>query len=270
MVYNREIESACTLCMCCRMCCCHGCRMCCCHGLSRLLYSLCVCVQDETDGVAARIKFSLTGKRRKNKKSSPKILPSENPAPTNHSPAPPPPSTSSPSSSLSSSTTTPIPPSLPKTSISPPPSISSNASLPALPTDTHPLLEDAAPANHDLVTSSLPHPLPPTPPPNLITPNVREEARLEQSSSEESLAEDEQEEEEEEKVGGGGEGRGANKVVGTTQKDVGRCLSVEDEGRVRSFVTEFVAQRLVPHLEAVLKNLNEWVGPKYLSPRVSL
>ena len=40
---------------------------------------------------------------------------------------------------------------------------------------------------------------------------------------------------------------------------VGLCLSLEDHNRLRAFVQEFVGQRLLPHLEAVLKNLNEWV-----------
>lgn len=39
----------------------------------------------------------------------------------------------------------------------------------------------------------------------------------------------------------------------------GLCLSLEDHNRLRAFVHEFVGQRLLPHLEAVLKNLNEWV-----------
>ena len=43
--------------------------------------------------------------------------------------------------------------------------------------------------------------------------------------------------------------------------DAGQFLSAEDEDGVRNFVNEFVAQRLVPHMEAVLKNLNEWVCP---------
>lgn len=42
-------------------------------------------------------------------------------------------------------------------------------------------------------------------------------------------------------------------------KAVGTYLSAEDENVLRNFVSEFVGQKLVPHLEAVLKNLNEWV-----------
>ena len=42
---------------------------------------------------------------------------------------------------------------------------------------------------------------------------------------------------------------------------MGSYLSADDEEIVRAFVSEFVGQRLVPHLEAVLKNLNEWVSP---------
>ena len=40
---------------------------------------------------------------------------------------------------------------------------------------------------------------------------------------------------------------------------VGLCLSLEDHHQLKAFVQEFVGQRLLPHLEAVLKNLNEWV-----------
>lgn len=40
---------------------------------------------------------------------------------------------------------------------------------------------------------------------------------------------------------------------------VGQCLTLEDHNALRSFVQEFVGQRLLPHLEAALKNLNEWV-----------
>ena len=60
-----------------------------------------------------------------------------------------------------------------------------------------------------------------------------------------------------------GEERGGERREGgrTAPDDVGQFLSAEDETRMRNFVTEFVAQRLVPHLEAVLKNLNEWVSP---------
>ncbi|CAI8014074.1 Trafficking protein particle complex subunit 8 [Geodia barretti] len=202
--------------------------------------------EDETDGLSSKLRFSITGKQRRHKKSL-KISP-KNPTPPNHSPAP---VTSSPSSSLSSSTSTAhaTPPLLPTTSISPPPSISSNSSLPVLPTDTHPLLEDA-PANNETIA------------PATITPNVREEAKLVQSSSEDSITEMN---ENKDKRGEGeereGEERGGERREGgrTAPDDVGQFLSAEDETRMRNFVTEFVAQRLVPHLEAVLKNLNEWL-----------
>ena len=66
---------------------------------------------------------------------------------------------------------------------------------------------------------------------------------------------------------GEGEERGGERREGgrTAPDDVGQFLSAEDETRVRNFVTEFVAQRLVPHLEAVLKNLNEWVSPSTIA-----
>lgn len=54
--------------------------------------------------------------------------------------------------------------------------------------------------------------------------------------------------------------KGGNKVAGVRGKAVGNHLSAEDETIVRNFVSEFVGQKLIPHLEAVLKNLNEWVG----------
>ena len=82
---------------------------------------------------------------------------------------------------------------------------------------------------------------------------MREEARLVQSSSEESLPEDDEQSVTE------GEG-----PVGGARSEVGRFLSAEDEGGVKNFVVDFVAQRLVPHLEAVLKNLNEWVSPSII------
>ena len=63
-----------------------------------------------------------------------------------------------------------------------------------------------------------------------------------------------------EETGGGGEG----KVVGGRGRSVGRFLSTGDESVIRNFVAEFVGQRLVPHLEAVLKNLNEWVSPSII------
>ena len=194
------------------------------------LYSL----QDETDG---KFKFSI-GKRKK--KKSAKIV--KDSPPTNHtsplpvtpSPASPPPSSSSLSLPIPTTSSIPVPQ-------PPPSSSSSSSSLTALPTNTHPLLEEA-PINHDA-----------------ITPNVREEATLEQSSSEDSLAEvnqhsspillNEEKEGMDEKIKAGGRVKG-----------VGECLSAEDEDIVRSFVSEFVGQRLVPHLESVMRNLNEWVS----------
>ena len=53
-------------------------------------------------------------------------------------------------------------------------------------------------------------------------------------------------------------------MVGGKGRLVGDYLSSEDEGVLRSFVSEFAGQRLVPHLEAVLKNLNEWVSSTYV------
>lgn len=54
--------------------------------------------------------------------------------------------------------------------------------------------------------------------------------------------------------------KGGNKVTGVRGKAVANHLSAEDESVVRNFVSEFVGQKLIPHLEAVLKNLNEWVS----------
>lgn len=194
--------------------------------------------QDEPDGISSKFKFSI-GKH-KNKKT-PKN--SKNPSPpTNHTSSSSP-IASSPISPVSSPSVSvpPPPPLLQTTSISPPPSISSTASLPSLPTDTHPLLEGTAPVNHELIIAT---------PPTLITPNVREEATLEQSSSEESLPESNQNSSSPILEGKVSRGR-----------SVGSYLSADDEEIVRAFVSEFVGQRLVPHLEAVLKNLNEWVSP---------
>ena len=90
---------------------------------------------------------------------------------------------------------------------------------------------------------------------------------MESSSEEESLPETNEQGLERESEGGGGE----VKEGGVRGKgDVGKHLSAEDEGRVRNFVAEFVGQRLVPHLEAVLKNLNEWVGPSNHMTKIEL
>ena len=95
---------------------------------------------------------------------------------------------------------------------------------------------------------------------------MREEAKLVQSSSEESVTETNEYEKMEERWEEGEMGERGREGGGRAQDDVGQCLSAEDETRVRNFVTEFVAQRLVPHLEAVLKNLNEWVSFRQFSP----
>lgn len=53
---------------------------------------------------------------------------------------------------------------------------------------------------------------------------------------------------------------GEEHTSGNSSSSLGQCLNLEDHNRLRTFVQEFVGQRLLPHLEAVLKNLNEWVG----------
>ena len=53
---------------------------------------------------------------------------------------------------------------------------------------------------------------------------------------------------------------GEDQKSGGSSSSVGQCLSLEDHNRLRMFVQEFVGLKLLPHLEAVLKNLNEWVG----------
>ena len=40
----------------------------------------------------------------------------------------------------------------------------------------------------------------------------------------------------------------------------GRCLSEDDHRNLRNFVIDLVAKKLLPHLNEVLKNLNEWVS----------
>ena len=40
----------------------------------------------------------------------------------------------------------------------------------------------------------------------------------------------------------------------------GQCLNEEDHHRLRNFVMELVTRKLLPHLNEVLKNLNEWVN----------
>ncbi len=40
----------------------------------------------------------------------------------------------------------------------------------------------------------------------------------------------------------------------------GRCLSEDDQRNLRNFVIDLVSKKLLPHLNEVLKNLNEWVS----------
>ena len=40
----------------------------------------------------------------------------------------------------------------------------------------------------------------------------------------------------------------------------GRCLTEEDHRAIRNFVLDLVSKKLLPHLNEVLKNLNEWVS----------
>lgn len=40
----------------------------------------------------------------------------------------------------------------------------------------------------------------------------------------------------------------------------GQCLSEEDHRNLRNFILDLVTKRLLPHLNEVLKNLNEWVS----------
>ena len=44
----------------------------------------------------------------------------------------------------------------------------------------------------------------------------------------------------------------------------GQCLSEDDHRNIRNFVMDLVARRLLPHLNEVLRNLNEWVGSLYI------
>ena len=54
-----------------------------------------------------------------------------------------------------------------------------------------------------------------------------------------------------------GNGRGRGGVA-----QYGRCLSEDDHRNLRNFVIDLVSKKLLPHLNEVLKNLNEWVsGP---------
>ncbi len=40
----------------------------------------------------------------------------------------------------------------------------------------------------------------------------------------------------------------------------GRCLTEEDHRAIRSFVSGLVSKKLLPHLNDVLKSVNEWVS----------
>lgn len=40
----------------------------------------------------------------------------------------------------------------------------------------------------------------------------------------------------------------------------GQCLSEADHRSIRNFVMDFVIKKLLPHLNEVLRNLNEWVS----------
>lgn len=40
----------------------------------------------------------------------------------------------------------------------------------------------------------------------------------------------------------------------------GRCLSEEDHRIIKAFITDLVTKKLLPHLNEVLKSLNEWVS----------
>ena len=44
----------------------------------------------------------------------------------------------------------------------------------------------------------------------------------------------------------------------------GRCLSEDDHRNLRNFVIDLVSKKLLPHLNEVLKNLNEWVSGSHL------
>ena len=57
---------------------------------------------------------------------------------------------------------------------------------------------------------------------------------------------------------------GGNSVSGEGDKEaesvkIGQCMSLEDQNNLRSFVKEF-SGRILPHLEAVLKKINESVS----------
>ena len=47
---------------------------------------------------------------------------------------------------------------------------------------------------------------------------------------------------------------------GVVSVQYGKCLSEEDHRNLRNFVIDLVSKRLLPHLNEVLKSLNEWVS----------
>ena len=180
-----------------------------------------LCWQDEPDG-RFKLKFSIGQK--KNRKS-PRI--SQEVSASNHTPSPPLVTDTSSSSSSSTAITTTLSSSPPSSTISAP-----------LPTDFHPLAEVAT---------------------ETISPNVREEARLVESGSEESLPEVNQSYSSSSSGHVTG-GLGWSQVEGGAKPQaVGECLSADDENSVENFMSEFVGHKLLPHLEAVVRNLNEWV-----------
>ena len=174
---------------------------------------------------ALKLNFSIGRRKNKSRRTSREI------PPTNH--------TSSPT--LITDITTASPSLTPSTS---------TISTP-LPTVTHPLAE--------LGSDTLP-------------PNVREEARLEEGNGTEE-EEEEEEEDEQAHLPGTNQSLSSSSAVGggvlpwqqlesglSKSKVVGEFLSAEDESSVRNFVLDFVGQKLLPHLEAVVRNLNEWVS----------
>ena len=126
--------------------------------------------------------------------------------------------------------------------------------------------------------------------PNLLKPNVREEAKLIDTNSDEELSSVATGDDPLSQIAarsadgiatatgtpssrGGdagepnsdapGNGAGVRGVRGEGGEGgrvkVGHCLSLEDHNQLRAFTQEFVAERLLPHLETVLKSLNDWV-----------
>ena len=54
--------------------------------------------------------------------------------------------------------------------------------------------------------------------------------------------------------------------VGREGVSYGRCLSEDDHRNLRNFVIDLVSKKLLPHLNEVLKNLNEWVSMSVCLP----